>query len=128
MPLLKWQRDVENPCFIDVYSLSDLGFQTDESTTSCLIVGSFSNAESQMFCSVIDLLLLLQNDSSYGSFHTIHSHQLENVSAGIVQLENEGVSPCLDRLAEEEESSCSWFWSFKQVPSITWFIRWVYFD
>ncbi|KAF2556333.1 hypothetical protein F2Q68_00017372 [Brassica cretica] len=50
VPLLKWQHDVEKPCFMDVYSLSDLGFQTDESTTSCVIVGSFWNAESQMFC------------------------------------------------------------------------------
>ncbi|KAF8103679.1 hypothetical protein N665_0186s0047 [Sinapis alba] len=50
VPLLKWQHDVEKPCFMDVYSLSDLGFQTDKSTTSCVIVGSFWNAESQMFC------------------------------------------------------------------------------
>ncbi|CAH8302124.1 unnamed protein product [Eruca vesicaria subsp. sativa] len=50
VPLLKWQHDVEKPCFIDVYSLSDLGFQTDESTTSCLVIGSFWSAESQMFC------------------------------------------------------------------------------
>ncbi|KAF3585013.1 hypothetical protein F2Q69_00031218 [Brassica cretica] len=50
VPLLKWQHDVEKLCFIDVYSLSDLGFQTDESTTSCVVVGSFWNAESQMFC------------------------------------------------------------------------------
>uniref|UniRef100_A0A0D3CIY2 Uncharacterized protein n=1 Tax=Brassica oleracea var. oleracea TaxID=109376 RepID=A0A0D3CIY2_BRAOL len=48
--LLKWQHDVEKLCFIDVYSLSDLGFRTDESTTSCVVVGSFGNAESQMFC------------------------------------------------------------------------------
>ncbi|CAH8302103.1 unnamed protein product [Eruca vesicaria subsp. sativa] len=45
VPLLKWRHDVEN-----VYSLSDLGLQTDESTTSCLVIGSFWNAESQMFC------------------------------------------------------------------------------
>ncbi|KAJ0264377.1 Uncharacterized protein HA466_0027430 [Hirschfeldia incana] len=50
VPLLKWQHDVEKPCFMDVYSLSDLGFQTDESATSCVVVGSFWNAESQMFC------------------------------------------------------------------------------
>ncbi|KAF3606690.1 hypothetical protein DY000_02050076 [Brassica cretica] len=50
VPLLKWQHDVEKLCFIDVYSLSDLGFRTDESTTSCVVVGSFWNAESQMFC------------------------------------------------------------------------------
>ncbi|KAG5398365.1 hypothetical protein IGI04_020179 [Brassica rapa subsp. trilocularis] len=50
VPLLKWQHDVEKPCFMDSYSLSDLGFQTDESTISCVIVGSFWNAESQMFC------------------------------------------------------------------------------
>ena len=50
MPLLKWQHDVEKPCFMDSYSLSDLGFQTDESTISCVIVSSFWNAESQMFC------------------------------------------------------------------------------
>ncbi|KAL0899942.1 hypothetical protein Bca101_083903 [Brassica carinata] len=50
VPLLKWQHDVEKPCFMDVYSLSDLGFQTNESTTSCVVVGSFWNAESQMFC------------------------------------------------------------------------------
>ncbi|CAN7077162.1 unnamed protein product [Brassica oleracea var. botrytis] len=35
---------------MDFYSLSDFGFQTNESTTSCVIVGSFWNAESQMFC------------------------------------------------------------------------------
>ncbi|KAG2330323.1 hypothetical protein Bca52824_001503 [Brassica carinata] len=45
MPLLKWQHDVEKPCF-----MSDLRFQTDESTTSCVVIGSFWNAESQMFC------------------------------------------------------------------------------
>ena len=28
VPLLKWQHDVEKPCFIDVYRLSDLRFQT----------------------------------------------------------------------------------------------------
>ncbi|KAF2558710.1 hypothetical protein F2Q68_00017362 [Brassica cretica] len=50
LPLLKWQHDVEKPCFMDVYSLSDLGFQTNESTTFCVIFGSFWNAESQMFC------------------------------------------------------------------------------
>ncbi|CAH2053398.1 unnamed protein product [Thlaspi arvense] len=50
VPLLKWQHDVEKPCFMDVYSLSDLGCQTDESTISCVIVGSFWNAQSQMFC------------------------------------------------------------------------------
>ncbi|KAH0926989.1 hypothetical protein HID58_019245 [Brassica napus] len=50
VPLLKWPHDVEKPCFMDVYSLSDLGFRTDESTTSCVVVGSFWNAESQMFC------------------------------------------------------------------------------
>ncbi|CAA7051371.1 unnamed protein product [Microthlaspi erraticum] len=49
VPLLKWQHDVEKPCFIDVYSLSDLGCKTNEST-SCVVVGSFWNAESQMFC------------------------------------------------------------------------------
>lgn len=34
---------------MDVYSLSDLGFRTDESTMSCVIIGSFWNAQSQMF-------------------------------------------------------------------------------
>ncbi|KFK44934.1 hypothetical protein AALP_AA1G321900 [Arabis alpina] len=50
VPLLKWQHHVEKPCFMDVCSLSDLGVKTDESTTSCVIVGSFWNAQSQMFC------------------------------------------------------------------------------
>ncbi|XP_006299498.2 uncharacterized protein LOC17893434 [Capsella rubella] len=50
VPLLKWQHDVEQPCFIDVYRLSELGIRTVESTTSCVIIGSFWNAQSQMFC------------------------------------------------------------------------------
>ncbi|AEE76081.1 unnamed protein product [Arabidopsis thaliana] len=50
VPLLKWQHDVEKPCFMDVYSLSELGVRTFESNTSCLIIGSFWNAQSQMFC------------------------------------------------------------------------------
>ncbi|ESQ48071.1 hypothetical protein EUTSA_v10020051mg [Eutrema salsugineum] len=50
VPLLKWQHDVEKPCFMDVYSLSDLGFETHDLNTSCVIVGSFWNAQSQMFC------------------------------------------------------------------------------
>ncbi|VVA93221.1 unnamed protein product [Arabis nemorensis] len=50
VPLLKWQHHVEKPCFMDVYSLSDLGVRTEESTISCVIVGSFWNAQSQMFC------------------------------------------------------------------------------
>ncbi|KAG7577716.1 hypothetical protein ISN45_Aa03g019700 [Arabidopsis thaliana x Arabidopsis arenosa] len=50
VPLLKWQHDVEKPCFMDVYSLSELGVRTVESNTSCVIIGSFWNAQSQMFC------------------------------------------------------------------------------
>ncbi|XP_010487748.1 PREDICTED: uncharacterized protein LOC104765691 [Camelina sativa] len=50
VPLLKWQHDVERPCFIDAYRLSELGLGTVESTTSCVIIGSFWNAQSQMFC------------------------------------------------------------------------------
>uniref|UniRef100_A0A1J3HMX7 Uncharacterized protein n=1 Tax=Noccaea caerulescens TaxID=107243 RepID=A0A1J3HMX7_NOCCA len=49
VPLLKWQHDVEKPCFIDVYSLSDLGCQSTTSS-SCVVLGSFWNAQSQMFC------------------------------------------------------------------------------
>ncbi|KFK22157.1 hypothetical protein AALP_AAs43032U000100 [Arabis alpina] len=44
VPLLKFQHHVERPCFIDVF---DLGGRTD---TSCIIIGSFWNAQSQMFC------------------------------------------------------------------------------
>ncbi|KAL1221623.1 hypothetical protein V5N11_026237 [Cardamine amara subsp. amara] len=50
VPLLKWQHDVEKPCFMDVYSLSELGISTVESTTFCVMIGSFWNAQSQMFC------------------------------------------------------------------------------
>ncbi|ESQ33185.1 hypothetical protein EUTSA_v10003730mg [Eutrema salsugineum] len=50
VPLLKWQHDIEKPCFMDVYSLSDLGCETYDSTNFCVVVGSFWNAQSQMFC------------------------------------------------------------------------------
>ncbi|CAN8258901.1 unnamed protein product [Cochlearia groenlandica] len=47
--LLRWEHCVEKPCFVDAYSLSDLGVKGDDSTTSCVIIGSFWNAQSQMF-------------------------------------------------------------------------------
>ncbi|XP_010525839.1 PREDICTED: uncharacterized protein LOC104803578 [Tarenaya hassleriana] len=51
-PLLQWSHDVSKPCFIDVYSLSELklGTESDKRADgSCIILGSLWNSEFSMF-------------------------------------------------------------------------------
>ncbi|XP_022742214.1 uncharacterized protein LOC111293644 isoform X2 [Durio zibethinus] len=57
MPLLRWAHNLDNPCYIDVFMLSELRSQSRDdryqgSTESgfCIILGSFWNCEFRLFC------------------------------------------------------------------------------
>ncbi|XVE97061.1 hypothetical protein REPUB_Repub02eG0278100 [Reevesia pubescens] len=57
MPLLRWAHDLDNPCYIHVFRLSELRSQSRDdryrlATESgfCMILGTFWNCEFRLFC------------------------------------------------------------------------------
>ncbi|KAA8546246.1 hypothetical protein F0562_003015 [Nyssa sinensis] len=57
MPLLQWAHDLANPCYIDVFTLSDLRSHSNNDKYKwasesgyCIIMGSFWNCEFSLFC------------------------------------------------------------------------------
>ncbi|XVF55110.1 hypothetical protein PTKIN_Ptkin06aG0009900 [Pterospermum kingtungense] len=57
MPLLRWAHNLDNPCFVDVFRLSELRshsrdnkYQWATESGFCIILGSFWNCEFRLFC------------------------------------------------------------------------------
>lgn len=57
VPLLSWAHNLDSPCYIDVFKLSELRSQSRDDryrwateSGSCIILGSFWNSEFRLFC------------------------------------------------------------------------------
>ncbi|KAF5734597.1 hypothetical protein HS088_TW15G00089 [Tripterygium wilfordii] len=57
MPILQWEHNIDKPCFIDVFRLSELRSQLKDATYEwatnsgfCIALGSFWNDEFKLFC------------------------------------------------------------------------------